>query len=124
MKCHSVKLCVLFQVILSLSGVLIFAGTTSAQQLSGAVAESTRKTTGTAIVSSKELSERKKQLIRTKQVNKWPNKGTIGPTAVELTPQECTILGGIVIGASDCTKTGMKCHMPNTDRAMCVDELV
>jgi len=77
-------------------------------------------------LSPKKFAERKKQLRKIKQVNKWPKKLTPkrqpGQIVVELTVSECTWLGGTVAYWPHCGGTLMKCVGPS-GREMCINEI-
>lgn len=112
--------------VLSLGGVLLFAGSVSAQRPPPLESASAPRAVAAEPMSKKEFDENKKKLLEAKQVNRWaPNgsiKGQTGQFVVELTPQECTFLGGSVVYWPWCSGTYMKCVASN-GREMCVDEL-
>lgn len=127
MKPPSMKPLIFLQVVLAVSGMLAFTGGASAQRPSPADSMSVPKAVATVPMGPKEFAEKKKNLLKIKQVDKWAPKGTIkgqtGQFVVELTPQECTFLGGTVVYWPHCADTYMKCVASN-GREMCVDELI
>ena len=124
MKLHSTKRHRPFQVLLSLIGVAAFVVSSSAQQSPTPRPASASKAAATAPLSKKEFAERKKQLLKTKQVNKWPVKikGQPGSIVVDLTVSECTWLGGKVEYWASCGGTSMKCVGAN-GREICITEI-
>jgi len=120
----------LFQVML-ISGVIAAAGSSSAQQTPpapkqtpAAASTSVSTTSTTAPLSRKEFNERKKQLQKAKQVNKWPTRIRTQPGqfAIDLTVTECIWLGGRVEYWEDCGTTLMMCVGAN-GRATCITEI-
>lgn len=112
--------------VLSLGGLLLFAGNASAQRPPPLESASTPRAVAAEPMSTKAFEENKTKLLEAKQVNRWAPKGSIkgqtGQFVVELTPQECTFLGGTVVYWAWCSDTYMKCVASN-GREMCVDEL-
>jgi len=117
--------------VILLSGVIAGVGHGSAQQTSTAVKPtptaatmSAAKTSAAAPLSRKEFDARKKQLRKTKQMNKWPTKVAVHPGTfvVDLTVSECIWLGGKVVYWDGCEGTLMKCVAEN-GREMCISEV-
>lgn len=114
----------LFQGMLPLGVVLVLTSQISAQQPPAFESGSKPKAVSTARLSPREFAERKKSLLKAKNVDKWPLRGTLtrrpGQFVVALSVSECTWLGGSVVYWSNCGDTLMKCVGPS-GREMCID---